>query len=102
MTRYLANVATLEYSPDKCTGCGRCAEVCPHGVFVMEGRKAVLTDKNLCMECGACRMNCAYDAISVDSGVGCAAGIINGLIRGTEPDCGCSGPASGTGKSSCC
>ena len=102
MMRYLSEVATLKYLPENCTGCGRCAEVCPHGVFVMDGRKAALTDKDLCMECGACQMNCAYDAISVDSGVGCAAAIINGFIRGTEPNCGCSGDTTGGNTSSCC
>lgn len=102
MMRYLSGAATLKYLPENCTGCGRCAEVCPHGVFVMDGRKAVLTDKDLCMECGACRMNCAYDAISVDSGVGCAAAIINGFIRGTKPDCGCSGDGPGKSAGPCC
>ncbi|MBU4202773.1 MAG: 4Fe-4S binding protein, partial [Acidobacteria bacterium] len=26
------------YDPDKCTGCGLCLEVCPHGVFVWSGK----------------------------------------------------------------
>ncbi len=25
---YLKDVATLKYYPEKCTGCGRCEEVC--------------------------------------------------------------------------
>jgi ferredoxin len=32
--KYLSGVSTLEYFSDKCTGCGRCVEVCPHAVFV--------------------------------------------------------------------
>lgn len=97
--RYLSNVATLEYSPDKCTGCGRCAEVCPHGVFIIEGKKAAVTDKDLCMECGACQKNCAYGAIKVASGVGCASALINGMITGKEPSCDCGGE---TPSSNCC
>lgn len=91
--RYLANVSSLEFFPDKCTGCGRCVEVCPHAVFVMNGKKAEVSDRDLCMECGACARNCAFGAITVDAGVGCAAAIINGIITGGEPSCGCSNKA---------
>lgn len=96
--KYLANVTTLQYNPDKCTGCGRCVEVCPQGVFVMRDRLAEVTDKDLCMECGACAMNCDFGAITVDSGVGCATAIINGILTGSAPSCDC-GNAEG---SSCC
>jgi ferredoxin len=69
---YLKNVVTLEYDAGKCTGCGRCAEVCPHAVFSMDGEKARLGDRDACMECGACASNCPFGAISVKAGVGCA------------------------------
>lgn len=96
--RYLSDVATLEFYPDKCTGCGRCVEVCPHGVFVMKDKRAFVTDKDLCMECGACAGNCESGAISVNSGVGCAAALINSMVTGGPPSCDCSGqdsPGSG-------
>ena len=93
--RYLTNVVTLELDAEKCTGCGLCATVCPHGVFVIENRKARLADRDACMECGACAKNCAFEAIAVRAGVGCATAIIKGALRGTGPDCGCS-------DSSCC
>jgi ferredoxin len=81
--RYLENVVTLEYEPAKCTGCGRCAEVCPHALFVMDGdRKARLTDRDLCIECGACMRNCAFDAIKVRPGVGCAYALMISALRG--------------------
>ena len=95
--KYLANVTTLQFFSDKCTGCGRCVEVCPHGVFAMQGKRAVLTDRDRCMECGACAKNCEFNAITVNTGVGCAAAIINSLIYGGEPSCDC----SGTGNSCC-
>ena len=89
--RYLNNVATLVYSAEKCTGCGRCAEVCPHGVFDVYEKKAFINDKDMCMECGACAVNCPASAIEVNAGVGCAAAAIHGLLNGSEPSCGCSG-----------
>ncbi len=70
--RYFADVTTLRFEPARCSGCGRCVEVCPHGVFSMANGKAALTDRDRCMECGACRNNCASAAIAVRSGVGCA------------------------------
>jgi len=92
MTRlqYLKNVVTLELDSDKCIGCERCVEVCPHGVFVVEEGKAHMGDRDNCMECGACQNNCPTGAISVGAGVGCAQAVINGFLRGTKPDCDCS------------
>ncbi|MFC1607078.1 mercury methylation ferredoxin HgcB [Candidatus Latescibacterota bacterium] len=99
--RYLQDVVTLEYDPEKCVGCGMCREVCPHSVFVMDGEKASLVDRDACIECGACALNCPSDAITVDSGVGCAAAILNSLKQGKgfndpNPTCDCSK------GSSCC
>ena len=87
--RYLKNVATLSFAPEKCAGCGRCAEVCPHGVFGTDGEKARIVEKDSCMECGACALNCPSRAISVDAGVGCAYAIIMSWFTGKEPSCGC-------------
>ena len=75
--RYLADVVTLQLDRPACTGCGRCFDVCPHGVFAIDGRKARLVDRDACMECGACARNCPASAISVAAGVGCATGMIN-------------------------
>jgi NAD-dependent dihydropyrimidine dehydrogenase PreA subunit len=88
--KYLANVASLELISEKCTGCGTCIEVCPHNVFSLENKKAVIPDRDRCMECGACAMNCPFGALSVDKGVGCAAALINSMVTGGEPTCGCS------------
>jgi ferredoxin len=93
--RYLANVTTLDYRAEKCAGCGRCVEVCPHGVFAMQEKRAVLTDRDRCMECGACAMNCEFGAITVSAGVGCASAIINSMVYGGPPTCGCEGTAGG-------
>jgi len=92
---YLKNVSTLHLDIEKCHGCKMCTNVCPHAVFIMKDKKASIQHKDSCMECGACAMNCSVQAITVKSGVGCATGIIYGLLRGTEPTCDC-------GSGSCC
>ncbi len=93
--KYLADVTTLKYDSEKCSGCGRCVEVCPRSVFEIRDKRAAITDKDLCMECGACATNCEFGAIAVNSGVGCAAALINSMVTGGEPTCGCSDTTAG-------
>ncbi|MEA1951453.1 MAG: mercury methylation ferredoxin HgcB [Planctomycetota bacterium] len=88
--RYLSNVVTLELDEAKCNGCEMCVMVCPHAVFAIRDHKARIVERDACMECGAYAKNCAAEAISVESGVGCASAIIIGAITGTEPSCDCS------------
>ncbi len=91
--KYLKNVVTLHLDDSKCTGCGRCTEVCPHGAFALNNGKVTIADRDACMECGACSRNCAFEALSVTAGVGCAAGIIRGVLKGGAPECSCSNSA---------
>jgi len=85
--RYLSDVTTLALEIEKCNGCRMCEKVCPHKVFAIENKKARIVDRDACMECGACAMNCPEEALFVDAGVGCATAIIIGALRGTEPAC---------------
>ncbi|HLP46890.1 MAG TPA: 4Fe-4S binding protein, partial [Candidatus Kapabacteria bacterium] len=65
--------------------------------FAINEKKAEIIERDACMECGACAQNCPFQAITIRSGVGCAYGIIRGLIQGTEPSCDCD-----CGPSDCC
>lgn len=96
--RYLKNVTTLVYDAEKCVGCKKCTEVCPHGVFDIYNKKARIVEKDLCMECGACALNCPMKALKVNAGVGCASAIIKSWFTGKEPTCGC----SKDDESNCC
>jgi ferredoxin len=55
----------------------------------MNNKKAIIIDRDKCMECGACMNSCSFGALHVNKGVGCAAAIINSMIYGGEPyrDC---------------
>lgn len=98
--RYIEGVATLSVDREKCTGCRVCLDVCPRAVLRLAADKRVeIADLDACMECGACAKNCAFGAITLKPGVGCASAIIRGWLTGTEPSCGCSDEGDG---SSCC
>ena len=99
--RHLSNVATLDFFADKCSGCGMCAVVCPHGVFVMRDMLAHITDRDKCMECGACVKNCSTGAVSVTPGVGCATALITGFFLKSAPTCG-PGASGGPKNGACC
>ncbi len=88
--RYPLNGKSLEINSQKCTGCGICAEVCPHDVFTFaEGtKKALIAASESCMECGACALNCPFNAVKVNRGVGCAAAIV-GSMFGKKGECSC-------------
>ena len=93
-------VNTLQYYPDRCINCGMCSRVCPHGVFIPGRETAELDAPASCMECGACALNCPVQAITVQSGVGCAWAMISAALRGKDMDsgeCSCGGEAG-----SCC
>lgn len=103
---YLKGVVSLKLDEAKCTGCGTCMEVCPHEVFKMNARHVEIANRDACMECGACSRNCPFGAISVQTGVGCAAAVINAMLgRTDQPCCGSSGCGSETPRkkgAACC
>lgn len=115
--RYYTSALTLELDAARCNGCGRCVEVCPHDVFALvrasapvdiggaasrHRRHAQIVHRAQCMECGACARNCTTGAIRASVGVGCATAIINGMLRGTAPDCDCGGPERKSCGGDCC
>lgn len=94
---YLKDVVTLAYDREKCVGCGICSVVCPHAVMAQDNGKAHITDRDRCMECGACARNCPTQAVTVTSGVGCAAAVINSVLGRSGSACCCSIDGQGSG-----
>lgn len=68
-----------------------CTKVCPHAVFAYVDGKIAPVNREACMECGACFMNCPTTAIEVESGVGCAAAMIKAALTGGPETCDCGG-----------
>lgn len=101
---YLKDVVTLALDEEKCIGCGMCSTVCPHQVFAPLNGRVKIQDRDACMECGACAMNCPVEAISVQSGVGCAAAVINAALGRKDGSCCCilEPQQGGAQKSGCC
>jgi len=86
---YLKDVVTLSLDRQLCVGCKMCLTVCPRAVLVMTDGRAAINDRDDCMECGACARNCPVDAISVQSGVGCAEAVINQMLGRKGGSCCC-------------
>lgn len=54
----------LAFEREHCTGCGRCAEACPHGVHALsDGRHVV--DYSRCVACGRCVAACPNGALRI-------------------------------------
>ncbi|MFA5181035.1 MAG: mercury methylation ferredoxin HgcB [Syntrophales bacterium] len=103
---YLKDVVTLKVDTDKCTGCAMCLEVCPHGVLTIDEKRVRIRNRDACMECGACSLNCPVGAVFVEAGVGCAAAVINGMLNRQSSSCCCSvdpkNPSAGKAVGTCC
>lgn len=55
----------LMFYAAKCTACGRCMDVCPHGAIVpgqKNGRPCALTVREKCTDCGRCAEVCPNEA----------------------------------------
>ncbi len=75
---------------EKCTGCEICTWVCPHHVIEMSNSHAALMHLDRCIECGACQLNCAFDAITVTKGTACLYAIVKeDILKIRKKGCGC-------------
>jgi NAD-dependent dihydropyrimidine dehydrogenase PreA subunit len=86
--KYIKNAPTIKLNEDRCRGCWECLDVCPRNVFEKNGNKIKIADRDSCMECSACALNCQFGALEVRKGVGCAAAVLLSLFTGEEPTCG--------------
>ncbi len=51
----------------KCTGCGKCINICPKQVLYLEGKKAKIFEDNDCMLCSHCYAVCEFNAVAFNN-----------------------------------
>jgi Na+-translocating ferredoxin:NAD+ oxidoreductase RNF subunit RnfB len=52
---------------DHCTGCRRCAKVCPQKAISGNKKELHQIDQDLCNRCGICKATCKFDAVKIVS-----------------------------------
>ena len=86
------SIPVPEIDKDKCTYCGKCAEVCAYNAIAVVG-KLVMTFPELCHGCGACSYLCPEKAITeegrvigiVETGYSDGTAFIQGKLAVGEP-----------------
>jgi len=79
--KQMVSIPIPQVDEEKCTHCGKCAEVCAYNAIAVIGEK-VLIFPELCHGCGACSYLCPEDALSE---VGKEVGVLEaGQSKGIE------------------
>ncbi|MBE8540216.1 DNA-directed RNA polymerase subunit D [Geoglobus acetivorans] len=60
------NLAKVKVIEEKCTGCGKCFEICPKNVFEEKDGKANVVNEYACSLCRDCIKVCEQDAIEIE------------------------------------
>jgi len=55
----------FEIDPDACTGCHKCARVCPVGAADGKKKEPHEIDQEKCIKCGMCYDACKFDAVKI-------------------------------------
>ncbi|NIA18895.1 MAG: 4Fe-4S dicluster domain-containing protein [Xanthomonadaceae bacterium] len=55
----------FEIDPDACTGCHKCARVCPVGAAHGKKKEPHEIDQDKCIKCGMCYDACKFDAVKI-------------------------------------
>ena len=70
----------LAFFREKCVGCGKCTEVCPHGVHKLDNGVHTL-DRDACAACGKCTETCYADALHLHGRTMTAGDVIDTVLE---------------------
>lgn len=70
----------IKYSPEKCIGCGDCADACENGGHLVDGGIHML-DFSRCVSCMSCAAACPANAIEADGEIRDVSYIISEVLR---------------------
>ncbi|MCL0082041.1 4Fe-4S binding protein, partial [Dehalococcoidia bacterium] len=56
---------TFAIDENRCTGCRICARECPQGAIWGEKKRPHQIEQEKCIQCGLCRDNCKFEAVTV-------------------------------------
>ena len=56
---------TAEFDRERCTGCGRCYELCPLDVIAWEEGRPFVKYPDECQLCFICQVECPVEAVKV-------------------------------------
>ena len=65
---------------ERCAYCGRCAEVCPHGLHTVAASEHTIA-RDKCTACGICVANCAFGALEIKGRPASAQEIVERAVR---------------------
>jgi adenylylsulfate reductase subunit B len=51
---------------EKCISCFKCVEICPGDILREENGKPIVAYPDECWHCGACMIDCKYEAIRLN------------------------------------
>ena len=66
--RLICKLVDLYWDRTRCTGCGRCLDFCPRGVFSQREDGGIRITASLCIPCGGCLGACPSGAIGLIAG----------------------------------
>jgi NADH-quinone oxidoreductase subunit F len=61
--RICTQLLTYTIDEEKCTGCRRCAKVCPEEAITGEKKELHVIDQGKCIQCGSCFDSCKFEAV---------------------------------------
>lgn len=74
---------TLQFKQSSCVSCGKCEEVCPHGVHSFKGSRHII-DRSKCISCGKCVDYCSTESLEIIGEIKSADEIMTVILKDVD------------------